>query len=110
MPDIDRTVEIHIAHGPDVVGVLIPMAGRPSHHWQELFRKKAKETQLRVAPQDRPERFWIKVQVPVNCSRRQVADMMDAVRKLISDVNDDERSQAAVNVEAAVRHWWAQQQ
>ena len=79
MPDIDRTTEIHITHGPQVVEVLIPMAGRPTRHWQELFRKMAKTAQLRAAVDDKPERFWIQVQVPVDRNNRQIAEMMDAL-------------------------------
>jgi hypothetical protein len=110
MPDIDLTAEIHISHSPNIVEVLIPMAGRPSHHWQELFREMAKTTQPRVAAHDRPERFWIQVQVPVDRSSGQVAKIMDDVRKLISKVNAGERSSAAVDVERAIRVWWTQQQ
>jgi hypothetical protein len=110
MPDIDRTTEIHITHGSQVVEVLIPMIGRPTHHWQELFRKMAKTAQLHAAVDDKPERFWIQVQVPVDRSRRQIADMMDAVRMLISEVNANEHSPAAVDAEATIRDWWAQQQ
>ena len=70
----------------------------------------AKTAQLRAAVDDKPERFWIQVQVPVDRNNRQIAEMMDAVRALIRKVNANERSQAAVDAEAAIHDWWAQQQ
>lgn len=108
MPEIDRLTEIHISHGSNVVEVLIPMARRPSQHWQELFRKTAKATQLHVSAHERPERFWIQVQIPVN-NRSQVAEIMDEVRRLINEVNEGERDLAAMQVAHDIRVWWAQQ-
>jgi hypothetical protein len=110
MPKIDLTTEIHIVHGPRAIEVLIPMAGRPTHHWQVLFRKKAKTAQIDAAVDDKPDRFWILLRVPVGRDHRQIIKIMDGVRTLIDDVNANEHSQAAIQAEAVIRNWWAQQQ
>jgi hypothetical protein len=109
MPNIDRTTEIHITHGPQFIEVLIPMIGRPTRHWQTQFRKMAKTAQLHAAADDKPERFWIHFRVPADRSHRQITDMLDNVSMLIDDVNANELSPAAVAAEAAIRDWWTQQ-
>jgi hypothetical protein len=111
MYDIDRGTDIHITHCPKGgVEVLIPVVGRPTDRWQDLLREKAKTAQLQVAPCDQTERFWVQVKIPADCNSGQVTKTMDAVKMLISEVNKDEHSPAAVDAEAAIRGWWVHQQ
>jgi hypothetical protein len=114
MPDIDRTVDIKVTADQGTVTAEIPLAGHASGHWRDLFRKLASKRmqELHAKAEEREDRTWVVVLLPAARPDFDPEPILDAVSALISEVNGlEQQSQSgAVQVEAAIRRWWARQQ
>jgi hypothetical protein len=114
MPDIDRTAEIKVTAAQGTVTAEIPLAGRASEHWLELFRMLAsKRRQDRgLKAEEREDRTWVIVLLPAASEDQHPESALDAVSALIGEANGMERQfqSDSAQTEAAIRGWWARQQ
>jgi len=113
MPDIDRTVDIEITAAPQGVAAAIPLAGHASEHWLTVFRGlAAHRMQTPTEAEQREDRTWILVRLPMASTDLDAGATLDAVSALISEVNGTEQKfqSGAAQTEAAIRGWWARQQ
>jgi hypothetical protein len=114
MPDIDRTADIKVAAAQGEVTAEIPLAGRASEHWLELFHMLASKLRQDrgVKAEDREDRTWVIVSLPAASEDQPPESALDAISALIGEANGmEQQSQSgAAQTEAAIRGWWARQQ
>jgi hypothetical protein len=118
MPDIDHTADIKVTAAKGTVTAEIPLAGRASGYWLELFRLRAPShtAELRIMveepeAEEREDRTWVIVKL--SSDRPDYPErLLDSARTLISEVNGMEQQfqSGAAEIEAVVRAWWARQQ
>jgi hypothetical protein len=108
--------DIKVTVGQGSVTAEIPLTGHASEHWQALFGKLAvaskRRQKLHAEAEDREDRTWVIVWLPSARPDFHPEPMLDAVIALIGEVNDLEQQSesGAVQIEPAVRRWWARQQ
>jgi hypothetical protein len=114
MPDIDRTADIKVTVAQGMVTAAIPLAGHASEDWLTAFRALAthKGPKPRPEAEEREDRAWVIVRLPVAGPGPDPESALDAVSALISEANGiEQQSQSdAAQTGAAIRDWWARQQ
>src|ERR1700749_3797181 len=87
MPDIDRTADLKVTADQGPVPVEIPLAGRASEHWRDIFRKLASKRtpELHAKAEEQEDRTWVIVLLPSRPDFHP-EPMLDAVTALISEV------------------------
>jgi hypothetical protein len=117
MPDIDRTADIKVTAAKGTVTAEIPLAGRASEYWLEVFRHRAPAhtAELRIQAEEpeaeqREDRTWVVVRLSF-AHPDYPERILDAAHALISEVNGMEQQfqSGAAQIEATVRGWWARQ-
>lgn len=93
MPDIDRTVDIKVTADGGMVTAAIPLAGHASEFWLTVFRARASHGGPEPSPEaeQREDRAWVIVKLPVLGRDLHPEMALDAVSALISEVNGMEQ-------------------
>jgi hypothetical protein len=110
MTAIDPHTEIKLRTTGERVSAELPLIQPVTDAWVHRYERLAQAMGVPAVAHHENERGWIEVHLPANSHPRQVADTMNAARRLIAQAEVTRQNPIGLLVEDSIRAWWTSAQ